>query len=203
MLFAFINYASMSEGDRYYNTALRQFKKGLYTEAIQSGELALAEGVERIELADVYFLLGRCSSELEINDGAIAYYEQAIELDDTDPAKWTSLGVEYRLRNDLDKALESYDRAIEIDPNFAETHSSIGVLHMLNEEPEKAIVSIEKAISLDPSLANAHANMAVALAMIGYFDESDRYIQRAIARGYQNVEALRERIVELQNNAEY
>lgn len=59
------------------------------------------------------------------------------------------------------------------------------------------MVALEKAIRLSPSLAVAQGNKAIALAMLGRFDEADQAVRLAVVLGHKNVKGVRERVAAL------
>ena len=73
-------------------------------------------------------------------------------------------------------------------------HSSVGTLAILEGDYGAAIKHLKRAIELDDTLAVPHSNLAVAYASIGRFDDAEAELMKAVQRGYERSQEIRERI---------
>ena len=189
-------------GDTHADRGIEAYGTGEYDTAIKELEQALEAGVTRYEREKIHTMLGNIYNDLGLFDQAITEHEKAIDLNPEFHEAWVNLGIVYRLLGELDRAEECYNKALSIEPDYPELHASIGVLYMVKGEPKQAIEALENAVGLDPQLAGAHGNLALAYAMIGRFDDAEASLQQATALGYENWEAIHERINSLKAQEE-
>ncbi|MBI3710245.1 MAG: tetratricopeptide repeat protein [Proteobacteria bacterium] len=140
----------------------------LYTQAIQSGELAseLLPGV-----LNNRGLVFRAAGRL---DEAIQDYGRAIDLKPDDASAYNNRGIAYSDKGEIERAIRDYDAAIERDPNFADAHNNRGVAFSTLQRFTRAIQDFARAIYLNPSAAAAYANRADAFRQMG---ETTRALQ--------------------------
>ena len=62
------------------------------------------------------------------------------------------------------------------------------------DEPAKAVKLLDRAIGLDPAHPVAQGNLALALGMIGLFQEAEVRLARSIALGYDGWKTVRRRL---------
>lgn len=112
-------------------------------------------------------------------DDAEDMLRQAIEVNDSNPYAYNTLGVVLRERGEFEEALAQYRKAIELDPLYARAHFNIGVLaelymqdlplalrhfqtyQSLQREPDQTvgnwIVDLERRVPDTPAPAAAQA----------------------------------------------
>ena len=91
-------------------------------------------------------------------DGAIAKYDQAIQLEsDPDNLGWFyfSRGCAWASKGRLDRALDDYSEAIRLRPRFVAAYSARGTAWYNSGAYEKAITDLDEAIRLDPRHATS------------------------------------------------
>jgi len=64
---------------------------------------------------------------------------EAIDADASIPEAYNGVGVTYRMRNDLPRALEWYKRALAVDPNFGDAYYNMACVYALEGEKELAL----------------------------------------------------------------
>jgi hypothetical protein len=64
---------------------------------------------------------------------------EAIDVDDGIPEAYNGVGVTYRLRNDLPRALEWYKRALTVDPDFGDAYYNMACVYALERQKELAL----------------------------------------------------------------
>ena len=62
--------------------------------------------------------------------GAIRFYDKAIEVNPNNPIAFHQRGLAKGLLNDLGGALSDLDRAIELDPNYAQAFFNRGLIRI-------------------------------------------------------------------------
>ncbi len=64
---------------------------------------------------------------------------EAIDVDDAIPEAYNGVGVTYRMRNDLPRALEWYKRALTVDPDFGDAYYNMACVYALEGQKEMAL----------------------------------------------------------------
>lgn len=64
---------------------------------------------------------------------------EAIDLDEGIPEAYNGVGVTYRLRNDLARALEWYKKALTVDPDFGDAYYNMACVYALEGQKEMAL----------------------------------------------------------------
>jgi hypothetical protein len=64
---------------------------------------------------------------------------EAIEVDDAIPEAYNGVGVTYRMRNDLRRALEWYKKALTVDPDFGDAYYNMACVYALESQKEMAL----------------------------------------------------------------
>jgi tetratricopeptide (TPR) repeat protein len=81
-------------------------------------------------------------------EGAIALFQQAVDIDPSLAMAHYNLGVTQRLRGYLEEAIAAYRQAIALQPNYAEAHQNLGVaLFKIGKIPE-AVQSFGQAVNI-------------------------------------------------------
>ena len=88
---------------------------------------------------------------------------EAIELDDGIPEAFNGVGVTWRMRNDLGRALEWYKKALVVDPDFGDAYYNMACVYSLQRQKALALRYLQIAamngyvsaegIGADPDLA--------------------------------------------------
>lgn len=197
LTFAVGGCSQSSSGDDDVVAGAKLYEKGNYREALERLKPALNKTLKSHSKSEVLTIIGNCYNQLDEYEQALGYQQQAIEANPSNHQAYVNKGVVHRLMGDLDAAAECYERAIALDPNYAEAHSSLGALAIFQDDPQRAIQHLERAIALNPSLALSHSNLALAYAAAGRFDDADQSLKKAILRGYDKPEIIKERIESL------
>jgi tetratricopeptide (TPR) repeat protein len=99
--------------------------------------------------------------------GAIAEFQQAIQLDPQLADAYYSLGVTLWQKGDFPAAAEQLQQALKIKPDYAEAYYTLGtVLKQMDKLPEAA-QALREAIRLQPDFMGAHTTLAAVLRQMG------------------------------------
>ena len=106
----------------------------------------------------------------------------AVMLDENDTFAYVALGRVHTVRGEHDMAIAACDRAISLNPSYASAH--FGRAHSLWQagRPEEALQSHDEAMRLsprDPLMWAVMASKAIALILLGRYDEGLEWAQRA------------------------
>lgn len=203
VLFYFFSDVFGPSRDALYKQANEAYAEDNYPQARAFAEQALEARSGKVTKAELLNLIGSSYDAESHFEDAIHYYRLSLDEDDSKANVWTNLGISYRLLSDYDKAAEAYQQALNIDPDYAEAHSSLGTLLLIKGDAQASLEHFEKALALLPDLAVTHGNYALALGMVGRFDEANDELKRSVMLGYGNADVIRERIEELKARHEH
>jgi TolB-like protein/DNA-binding winged helix-turn-helix (wHTH) protein len=145
------------------------------------------------------YLKGRYSCGEETRpglDGAVQYFQQAIEEDPKDPLAYAGLADCYAVwawagdyfagdpspKDVLPKAREAALKALELDDGLAEAHTALAVVELiLDWNWPAAEREFKRAIELNPNHSPAHVWYAHYLAAMGRSDECIAESKRSLA----------------------
>ena len=130
----------------------------------------------------VYMILGVSPNRQEDIDRALEAGKTAVRLDEADPFGWVALSRAHLLRSEHEAAIAASDTAITLNPNFSLAH--FGRAHALWHagRPGDAIASHDEALRLsplDPMIWAYLASKAIALVLLGRFEEAVALSQRS------------------------
>ncbi len=97
-----------------------------------------------------------------------------------EPVGYSNLGIAYKDRGDLKKALENYDKALKIDPGYADAYNNRGVAYLKAGMPSEALEDFTRALALNPQNTDALLNRATAYINLGEFGYAVRDLSRHI-----------------------
>lgn len=66
------------------------------------------------------------------------------------------LGISYKSKGFLDKAIEHYQISIRLAPTYSEPYNNIGICYFEKGEIDQAILAFQKTISINYKNAEAH-----------------------------------------------
>lgn len=130
----------------------------------------------------VYIILGASPNRQNDIDRAFEASKTAVRLDERDPFAWVALTRAHLLRVEHEAAINAADTAIALNPNFALAH--FGRAHGLWHagRPAEAVASHDEAMGLsplDPMMWAYLASKAIALVLLGQFEEAIVLSQRS------------------------
>jgi len=162
--------------------------------AIAELEQAVALGVEKYNLAEMYTILGRTYKNVGRLDEAIAAHKKSLEINPNYEKAWNNLGNTYLAQKQYAQAEQAMERAIECDPTYVFAMASLGVVYINRGKADKAVDVLEQATTLSPKMTVAHANLAQAYAKAGRFAEARQSLEQAKLLGYANWQTVQKRI---------
>ena len=130
---------------------------------------------------DSLHLLGIIAAQQHDFQIAADLLARAIELNPTNPAYHSNLGLALQNRMQFEAAIGSYNQAIAIKPDYAEAHYNRGVAFQSMDRLDFAVADYEAAISLRPNYAEAYCNRGVVLQKLGKPQDAVVSYERAIA----------------------
>lgn len=192
-------YKPETPGDLHAQEGIQAYDNQDYELCVEELEQAVDLELMEYQLDEVYTILGNAYDKLEFYEQAIEAHKMALGINPNNYKAWVNLGIVYRLTSELKEAEKCYQKALQISPCYPQLHASLGALYIFTGEPHKAIKALKKSIQLDAQLPVAHSNIALAYAMVGLFEAAGNSLRQAVVLGYQNWEAIRDRINNLRS----
>ena len=118
------------------------------------------------------FQIQNAPEKVQIYDLAIADYTQAIWLDPTNSFAYTSRGMVYSNKGDLDWAIADHTQAIRLHPHYAAAYSNRGLAYYEKGDFDRAITDFTEALNLNPINAVIYSNRANAYIRNGDMDKA-------------------------------
>ncbi|MCH8320253.1 MAG: tetratricopeptide repeat protein [Acidobacteria bacterium] len=97
----------------------------------------------RINLANTYYDMGRF-------DGALSWYEEALQLEPDNVDVRTDLGTAYLYTGNPIKAVEHYKSSLEMNPDHIQTLQNISVAYLSTGNYSEAIGHLERLLQSHP-----------------------------------------------------
>jgi adenylate cyclase len=123
-------------------------------------------------------------------DAAYALCEQALTIDPNNVRALMALGIKPFMlaqsgvssdpKGDLERADELESKALALDPDWTWNHNNKGTILRFQARYQEAVAEHERALALDPSNVNAAAQLGFDYQMLGRFDKSLEYFDKAI-----------------------
>ena len=173
--------------EKQKDKVLNSFKKKNFQEVIVDGENLLKE---RQNDAQLLFILGLASINLQNFVGAESYFEKLLLFKKTAENFYTLGNIQKKLKK-TNQAITSFNEAIKLNPNFSEAFNNLGsTLNSLNKYDE-AILNYKKSINANKNNAEACYNLASLYFLLENYIEASDYFKNVI-----NLEARHEEICE-------
>jgi tetratricopeptide (TPR) repeat protein len=126
--------------------------------------------------------LGLCYEALGRFDEAVHSWEEAIRLNDGQPAKspWPSLNLGLLLTrlDRLDEAEVLFRESLRCDPRFPQAHCQLGITLEKKGRAGEAVSELEEAARLDPGYAEPQYALARLYRRAGEAQKADQALQR-------------------------
>ncbi len=160
----------------------------------QANRLQEAEQIYRQVLevepnnSDALHLLGVIAYQVKNYDVAVDLISQAIQINDTAPNFYNSLGNALSDQGKLEEALACYRQVLALVPNFAEAYRNLGVVFKNQGLLDEALEHYQRAIHLEPNLVDAHISLGVVFLEQGLLTKAIESCERAFALNPDAVE---------------
>lgn len=179
------------------------------TKGTKTGEIttptparSVAIGSTTAHSAEDYVNLGIAAQNEGDYDQAIAYYDQAIQLDPTSATSFFDRATAYDGTGDDKKAVEDYTQAIRLKPDYEVAYYGRGTANLYLGKYDDAISDFDHSIKFKPINVRSYTNRCIAYyhkkkyaqaesdctKAIKQSDPSDEYMERTYdtrARVYQ------------------
>jgi tetratricopeptide (TPR) repeat protein len=152
----------------------------------------------RADEADTHYRSAMAYKEQGKVDEAIKELEAAVKLRATHSMAWNSLGILYKKKGDIKKAITAFEEAAKIvskkaGKKDAPIHANLGMAYGRDGRADDAIASLEMALKLDPTNTDAGmwwAFMGTLRRQKGDIDGAIKNLEAAIKAEPKNAEYL-------------
>jgi tetratricopeptide (TPR) repeat protein len=123
-------------------------------------------------------------------DGALGYFENAVNKDPKRADAWIQVGYCKAKQGKTDDAIRAYQQALALQPDSAEIYNKLGDAHFYAGRFSDAIDSYRQAVNLQPKSAEAYYNLALTYHETGNQDMADaqaRIVQRLDEKLYEKL----------------
>lgn len=167
------------------DAALVTLAKGRATQAARQLQAvriveSKAEEKTRTRLATVLLYEGNARYHQENFAGAVASYDQVLELKKDVLQAWLGRGAALRKLKRYADALTTYGRAINVKEDFPEAWYGRSVVLRKLKRFAEALATYERTIKLQEDFPEAWYGHGVVLASLGRYDEASRSFRRAV-----------------------
>ena len=117
--------------------------------------------------------------------------QAALNEDPNDPVLYFEMGNIYLARGEVSKATIEFEKALAIQPRFAAARYNLALAYAAGQQYGRALESFKKMLALQPDNPNTYYNIAAMYALQNKVEDSVEWLEKAIARGYQNWQLIK------------
>jgi len=123
---------------------------------------------------------GYSLTELNRMDEALAAYDRALALQDSNALAWARKGRALRLMERYEESLACYDRALEHFPNYGWAWRGRGLVLERLGRMEQALACYERAVDIKPNDAWNWYNLADVMQNLNRYEDAIHMLQRGL-----------------------
>lgn len=168
----------------------RKLMKGieLYNEehlesAIRKLSSLLGDCETKKECAVVRFFVASSAMDSGLYNDAAQILELALEEDPTMADARNNLGVCYKIRGELEKAIHTFEEVLIYDPKNAMTYVNLGLCYETQADWERALYYAQAALRLNSNILEAMAMGHLACERLGDRLNAERYREMFLVNG--------------------
>src|SRR5712692_2271240 len=173
-----------------------QRTQGANAQARQMFERAIALDPE---FAAAYAFLGRTylmemiyqwNQDPQTQETIFALGQQAVTLDDSQPAAHETLGLAYLGKKQHAQAIAEAEKAVALDPNYADAYVTLAEILSFAGRPQEAISLVEQAMRLNPRYPFSYLwALGHAYRLVGRLEEAIIALKRVVMRNPDQITA--------------
>src|SRR2546428_96584 len=152
---------------------------------------AKTRGTDTAEsVADSLYRSGLDSMWLGNYEGALGYFENAVNKNPKRAEAWIQVGYCKTKQGKPDDAIRAYQQALQLRPDSAEVYNKLGDAHFYAGRFSEALESYKQAARLQPKSPEAYYNLALTYREIGNPDMAEaqsKILQRLDEKLYQKL----------------
>lgn len=152
---------------------------------------AKTRGTDTAEsVADSLYRSGLDSMWLGNYEGALGYFENAVNKNPKRAEAWIQVGYCKTKQGKPDDAIRAYQQALQLRPDSAEVYNKLGDAHFYAGRFSEALESYKQAARLQPKSPEAYYNLALTYREIGNPDMAEaqsKILQRLDEKLYEKL----------------
>jgi len=117
--------------------------------------------------------------------------QTALKSNPDDPQLNYELGNLYLGKGELNNAIGRFQKALAVKPNFPRALNNLAMAHTFGRQYDQAREVFKKLIVLQPENSTTYYNIAVLYALQNNVTESLAWLNKAIAKGYDNWDLIK------------
>lgn len=121
--------------------------------------------------------------------GAIADFNQSLQLNPKYALVYTSRGAAHLKLGNLQKAIEDFNQALQLNPKDVAAYSNRGAAYVELGDFQKAIADYNHALQLNPKYANAYNSRGTAHAKLGDLQKAIEDFNQALQLNPKDIAA--------------
>ena len=121
---------------------------------------------------------------------ALVHFQETVRIDPTHAEAWGNAGVLLAERGDLDAAIAHLSEEARLLPEDADAHRNLGLAYARQGEFNRAVAALKRVTDLRPDDAGTYYLIARLHAELRQADEAVAQLRQAVARGFDDQEAL-------------
>ena len=129
---------------------------------------------------DALQLLATAYGQQKNPELALRYFDQAIQINRTNPAIFNNKGIVLKELQRFDEAVQSYEAALLINPKYAAAYNNKGNALQALKRFDEALLNYEAALDIKPDYIEAHNNKGNALKELKRFDHALQSYEAAL-----------------------
>lgn len=156
---------------------------GVLAALLISAALARCTQAKPAGSADALFQQGNAAFEQGNLAEAEQAFKQALEIDNTNAAYWTNLGVTYYSLGQLADAEQAFMNGLAAEPDDAELHYLLGATYLQLDRLDDAQSNLQTATELDPNLAEPYYGLGALYQLQGKRADAIQAFERFLEIG--------------------
>jgi hypothetical protein len=123
-------------------------------------------------------------------DGALGFFENAVNKDPRRAEAWIQVGFCKTKQGKTEDAIRAYQQALQLRPNSAEVYNKLGDAHFYAGRFSDAIDAYKQAARLQPKASEAYYNLALTYREVGNLDMAEaqgKILQRLDGKLYEKM----------------
>jgi serine protease Do len=137
------------------------------------------ESTELIEKMDNPFDQGIILFDRKQYEGAIPYFNKAVEKDPFHAEAFYHLGICYR-KTGATEAVDAFKKAIEINPDYVKAYYDLGITYNQLNMKAEAIEAFKKILEINPDHEDALLNLGIAYCLDNNFRSATSVLKRSV-----------------------
>jgi len=114
-------------------------------------------------------------------EGAISFFEKALEKDSKLWPAWYNKGVIFGSMGKYDEAIRCFDEVLKLDQSCEDARLGKGICLRSLGKTEQAIECFDALLASNPNNEEVHTRKGIALADLGRYEEAIKELEKALA----------------------